>query len=117
MRDRRTLKAPAKYDDYVTDSTLMMKEIESAMIGEVSNISVAEALKDENWKNAMKDEHKSLIEMKTWILTEKPKDVKPLTCRWVLCEKEKGKYKARLVVRGFEQNEGRDYFEVFIKNI
>ena len=28
----------------------MMKEIESAMISEVSNISVAEALKDENWK-------------------------------------------------------------------
>ena len=111
LRDRRTLKAPARYGDYVT---LMIKEIESAVIGEVSNISVAEALKDENWKNAMKDKYKSLIEMKTWISTEKPKDVTPLTCRWVLCEKKNGKYKARLVVRGFEQKEGRDYFQVFI---
>ena len=66
----------------------MMKKIESAMIGEVSYISVAEALKDEKWKNAMKDGYKSLIEMKTWGFTEKPKDVKPFACRWVLCEME-----------------------------
>ena len=37
LRDRRTPKAPAKYDDYVMGSALMMKEIESAMIGEVRN--------------------------------------------------------------------------------
>lgn len=61
----------------------------------------------------MYDEYKSLIDMKTWKLVEKPQNVRPLTCRWVLRQKENGKYKARLVVRGFEQKEGIDYFEVF----
>lgn len=113
LRDRSKLKAPARYEDFEIDSGLMVREIEADVIGEVSDISVAEALKNENWKKAMNDEYKSLIEMQTWILTQKPKDVEPLTCRWVLCKKENGRYKARLVVRGFEQKEGRDYFEIF----
>ena len=83
------------------------------MIGEVNDISVTEALKDKDWKEAMFEEVKSLSDMQTWSLLEKSKNVKPLTCRWVLCQKENGRYKAKLVVRGFEEKEGKDYFEIF----
>lgn len=113
LRDRRRLKQPVRLKNYVTDSALITQEVESAMIGEINNISVTEALRDENWKKAMFEEFKSLSDMQTWSLTEKPKNVKLLTCRWVLRQKDDGKFKARLVVRGFEQKEGEDYFEVF----
>ena len=43
----------------------------------------------------------------------KPENIKPLTCRWVFCIKEGGRYKARLFIRGFEQVEGLDYYEIF----
>ncbi|GBM26838.1 Retrovirus-related Pol polyprotein from transposon TNT 1-94 [Araneus ventricosus] len=40
-------------------------------------------------------------------------DRKAISCRWVLRKKRDGKYKARLVARGFMQKEGVDYFETF----
>ena len=36
-----------------------------AMIGEVEDIFVAEALKDDNWRKAMSEEFESLIKMRT----------------------------------------------------
>ena len=70
------------------------------------------------WHEAIKDEHKSLIQNKTWKLVERPKDRKVLRGRWVYKLKRgpKGevlRYKARWVVRGFEQEEGIDYNETF----
>lgn len=94
------------------DKALMMQEVKSDMSGEV-NISVFEALKDENWRPAVKDEYGSLTDMQTWKLVDKPKDVKPLTCRWIFIKKGDGKYKARFVARGFQQREDQDYFEIF----
>lgn len=113
LRNRRVLRPPSKFKDYVTDTALILHDFEESIPGETSDIPVSEALKDENWKKAMSEEFDSLTKMKTWILTEKPIDITPLTCRWVLRKKDDGKYKARLVVRGFEQKEGKDYFEVF----
>ncbi|KAL7290824.1 hypothetical protein TKK_0015564 [Trichogramma kaykai] len=88
-----------------------MPVVQSEMYGEVK-LSVSEAMKDPKWKSAMLDEYESLI-MQTWVLVNKPKDARPLTCRWVFCLKEDGRYKARLVVRGFEQTYGQNYFDVF----
>lgn len=113
LRDRRKIKPPSKLKDYVTDSVFITQSIESNMIGEVKDISVPEALKDKSWKNAMIDEFESLTRMKTWILVEKPKNVRPLTCRWVLSIKGDGQRKARVVIRGFEQEEGKNYFATF----
>jgi hypothetical protein len=46
-----------------------------------------------------------------------PPGVKPITCKWVLKLKFANgvyeKHKARIVVRGFEQREGVDYFQSF----
>lgn len=120
LRDRRNLRRPTRLDDYftgeeiddVTDKALLMHGLESDVFGEV-NLSVAEALLDKNWNKAMKDEFSSLSEMKTWKLVNKPKNVKPLSCRWVFARKSDGRHKARLVVRGYEQKQGQDYREVF----
>ena len=54
----------------------------------------------------------------TWTLTPLPTDKKSIGCKWVYKIKYKAdgfieRYKARLVVKGFTQKEGTDYFETF----
>nr|XP_016510979.1 PREDICTED: putative receptor-like protein kinase At3g47110 [Nicotiana tabacum] len=65
----------------------------------------------------MKEEMNSLQKNKIWILTKLPKGKKSLQNKWVYRVKEehdgKKRYKARLVVKGFQQKEGIDYTEIF----
>lgn len=79
----------------------------------MKDISIDEALNDFEWKNAMEEEMNSLNKMKTWKLTDLPEGCKPLTCKWVLRRKESGRPKARLVARGYDQQQGVDYNETF----
>ena len=79
-----------------------------------------EALKDENstnWELAMKDEMDSLLGNQTWELTELPVGKKTLHNKWVYRIKnehdDSKRYKARLVVKGFQQKEGIDYTKIF----
>jgi ATP-binding cassette subfamily B (MDR/TAP) protein 1 len=69
------------------------------------------------WELAMKDEMKSLISNQTWELVELPSGKKALHNKWVYRVKEdhdgSKRYKARLVVKGFQQKEGVDYTEIF----
>lgn len=69
----------------------------------------------ENWIRAINEEKNSLEENNTWDIldTEKVKNEKPLHSRWVFKIKQDGKYKARLVVRGCEQQYGIDYLETY----
>ncbi|GBL75923.1 Retrovirus-related Pol polyprotein from transposon TNT 1-94, partial [Araneus ventricosus] len=67
-----------------------------------------------NWKNAMDEEMLSMEKNKVWDLVELPeKEKQPITCKWIFKRKRDGKYKARLVARGFIQKEGVDYTETF----
>ncbi|RVW77417.1 Retrovirus-related Pol polyprotein from transposon TNT 1-94 [Vitis vinifera] len=79
-----------------------------------------EALQDENsskWELAMKDEMDSLLGNQTWELIELPVGKKALHNKWVYRIKNEHdgskRYKARLVVKGFQQKEGIDYTEIF----
>lgn len=70
------------------------------------------------WKQAMDSEYKSLIENNTWTLTDLPAGKKAIPCKWVYKTKLDAdgnitKYKARLVIKGYEQRKGIDYEEVF----
>ncbi|KAF2903302.1 hypothetical protein ILUMI_02881, partial [Ignelater luminosus] len=67
------------------------------------------------WERAIEDELNALQENETWKLVDKPEDEEVISNRWVFRAKEnnKGKLicKARLVARGFEQDEGLEINE------
>ena len=80
-----------------------------------------EALQDENSSKrelAMKDEMDSLLGNQTWELTELPVGKKALHNKWVYRIKNEHdgskRYKARLVVKGFQQKEGIEYTNIFL---
>jgi hypothetical protein len=72
----------------------------------------------QKWREAMDKELRSLEENNVWDLTNLPDGVTALSGRWVY-KLKRGidgsitRYKARWVVRGFEQEEGVDYHETF----
>ncbi|XP_071688787.1 uncharacterized protein [Rutidosis leptorrhynchoides] len=77
-----------------------------------------EVAQDPNWVNAMNEEMEALNRNGTSILTELPKDRKPIGCKWVYRIKYKStgvidRYKARLVAKGFNQREGLDLIKLF----
>ena len=70
----------------------------------------------------MQDEYKSLMNNNTWCLIQAPSDTHILRGRWVYIVKrgpaeEVTRYKARWVIRGFEQQKGRDYHNTFVSVI
>jgi len=69
----------------------------------------------DNWKQAIEEEKKSLIVNNTWqeVDQSEVKDKKILNNMWVFSIKNDGRYKARLVVKGFQQEKGIDYDETF----
>ena len=77
-----------------------------------------DAAREECWRTAMRDEYASLIENKTFdFVCTVPSDRKVISCRWVFRRKvnpdNSTRFKARLVIRGFEQVDGTDYQETF----
>jgi len=74
----------------------------------------------QKWSDAVKEELRSLAENSTWDyirLEDVPAGVTPISSKWVFRTKELPtggiRYKARLVIRGFEQQAGIDYNETF----
>jgi hypothetical protein len=72
----------------------------------------------ERWKIAIEDELKSLRDNRSWVVVEKPPDVKPLASRFVFKLKLDSngaveRYNARLVARGDQQFKGVNYKDTF----
>ncbi|GJS43237.1 zinc finger, CCHC-type containing protein [Tanacetum coccineum] len=70
------------------------------------------------WKEAVDDEIGSIMENNTWVLSGLPPGCKPLGCKWIFKKKMKvdgtiDKFKARLVIQGFRQKEGINYFDTY----
>ena len=68
----------------------------------------------EDCKQAMNKEIECLYKNRTWKLVERVKDKDVLDVKWVYTSKSDERYKARLVVRGFQQRNVADdiYFPV-----
>jgi hypothetical protein len=67
----------------------------------------------EKWKVAIKEEMASLRKNHTWDLVKRSKARNVVSCKWVFKVKSSGRYKARLVARGFSQEYGLDYWETY----
>ncbi|KAE8699949.1 hypothetical protein F3Y22_tig00110569pilonHSYRG00219 [Hibiscus syriacus] len=74
---------------------------------------------NDKWMAAMVEEIESLNHNRTWELVSLPEGKKSIGCKWVykkkpaVTEKEGEKFKASLVTKGFSQQKGVDYDEIF----
>lgn len=98
-RPTRKVKLPGRYEDYA------MLTYEEAVNG----------TEKQNWKKAIEDEKQSLEKNEVWdcVKLSEVNGKKVLTSKWVFKVKDDGRYKARLVVRGCQQEYGIDYEETF----
>lgn len=69
----------------------------------------------EKWQEAKNEEQKSLEENNTWevIDIKNIKEGKPLSGKWIFKIKDDGRYKARFVIRGCEQEYGVNCQETY----
>ncbi|GJX99429.1 retrovirus-related pol polyprotein from transposon TNT 1-94 [Tanacetum coccineum] len=87
-------------------------------LSQIEPTKVAKALNDSAWVEAMQEELQQFKLQKVWILVDLPKGKRAIGTKWIFRNKkdEKGimiRNKARLVVKGYTQEEGIDYDEVF----
>ena len=78
--------------------------------------SYRDAERHPEWQLAMVEEFAALERTGTWDLVSPPSGVRPITCKWVYKIKtcsdgSLARYKARLVARRFQQEQGRDLKE------
>src|SRR5450755_1321855 len=133
QRSQRTRRLPQRYDDwaYAQDH----QEEDNATTTAYSRVyavkvdpdpatprSFYEAIKGSNgleWRKATQGEFDSLIDNMVFILVDRPTDYQVLSGKWVFKIKRMpdgsiGRYKARWVVRGFEQD---DYDQTFASTV
>ncbi|GJT91049.1 putative ribonuclease H-like domain-containing protein [Tanacetum coccineum] len=88
------------------------------VIGEIEPTSIAKALSNSSWVEAMQEELLQFKLQQVWILVDLSNRKKAIGTKWVFRNKkdERGiviRNKARLVAQGHRQEEGIDYEEVF----
>ncbi|GAU24551.1 hypothetical protein TSUD_148920 [Trifolium subterraneum] len=105
-------------DGVRTRKALQDVETNLGLISQIEPRSINEAIIDESWIEAIKEELHQFEKNEVWNLVPFPKDHSIIGTRWVFRNKldENGKVvrnKARLVAQGYNQQEGIDYDETF----
>ncbi|KAJ9556920.1 hypothetical protein OSB04_011534 [Centaurea solstitialis] len=77
-----------------------------------------DALSDPDWVRAMQDELAEFERNRVWRLVERPRKIRIIDLRWIFRNKKDEndliiRNKARLVTKGYHQQEGIDYDETF----
>jgi len=83
-------------------------------VSQIEPKSIDEALKDEKWVEAMHEELSQFARNEVWFLVPKTAEMNIIGSKWVFRNKldKDGvitRNKARLVVKGYNQEEGIDY--------
>ncbi|GJS10709.1 putative ribonuclease H-like domain-containing protein [Tanacetum coccineum] len=90
----------------------------ACFLSQIEPTSIAKALSDSSWVEAMQEELLQFKLQQVWILVDLPFGKRAIRTKWVFKNKkdERGiviRNKARLVAQGHRQEEGIDYEEVF----
>ncbi|GJW02867.1 retrotransposon protein, putative, unclassified [Tanacetum coccineum] len=90
----------------------------ACFLSQIEPTSIAKALSDSSWVEAMQEELLQFKLQQVWILVDLPSGKRAIGTKWVFRNKkdERGiviRNKARLVSQGHRQEEGIDYEEVF----
>ncbi|GKB40370.1 uncharacterized mitochondrial protein-like protein, partial [Tanacetum coccineum] len=90
---------------------------EQGFLSDIKPTSIAKALSDSSWVEAMQEELLQFKLQQVWILVDLPSGKRAIGTKWVFKNKkdERGimiRNKARLVAHGHRQEEGIDYEEV-----
>lgn len=88
------------------------------LISSCDPLTFEEAYQETKWRKAMDDEMQAFNKNNTWELTTLPKGHNSIGIKWVFKKKtnakgEVEKHKAWLVIKGYKQQFGVDYEEVF----
>ena len=91
---------------------------ETFLIRKIEPKIVNDALQDNDWCKEIKEEIEQIEKNKTWTLVPRPVDMNVIETKWVFRNKlekngEITRSKARLVYKGYAQEEGLDYGETF----
>ncbi|KAJ9535587.1 hypothetical protein OSB04_un001276 [Centaurea solstitialis] len=122
-RARKTKSFGCDFQFYLVEGTRdeTMSQHQYCYIVEEDPKTFSEAMASRDvvfWKEAIQDEIDSIMHNNTWELTNLPPGCKALGSKWILKRKMKvdgtiDKYKARLVIQGFRQKEGIDFFDTY----
>lgn len=116
-RSGRIRRAPVWLQDYETEASAML--VDTGDDGSPLSYKNIKGREDEEcWMNAVQEELDSLEANETWDVVEQPPDVKIVTSKWIFKKKldkdgNLDRYKARVVARGFMQQEGVDFHETY----
>jgi transposase InsO family protein len=105
----RKSKKTKRYSSYAAYMTKLLDE---------EPTTFEEAVQKGQWKEAMTEEHQSIMKNDVWEIVPRPKEKSVVTSKWVYKIKHAAdgsmdKYKARFVARGLSQKKEEDYDETF----
>nr|GEV42583.1 hypothetical protein [Tanacetum cinerariifolium] len=93
----------------------------ACFLSQVEPRSVAQALEDPSWVEAMQEEMQQFKFQNVWVLVDLPEGKYAIGTKWILKNKRDSRgivvrNKARLVAQGHRQEEGIDYDEMDVKS-